>query len=231
MYLNPGDYAAIQFIRARTAPDARILEAPGTQYQYYGRISTNTGRPALGGWLVHATSWRGARFEPIRDARIEMAKRIYETRDARLAFTLLLGEEIRYIIVGDAERGMYPILDEEKFALLGKRVFRFEGTSVYEVNPKTDVTTLPVPPTATPLPARGDIIDIPDFLASVTTGTAATTMTTAPATPTPTETAPTMPAEQATKRPATEDTTTTVPSPARANETTTASETTTTASR
>ncbi len=215
MYLHPGDYAAIRFFRTRTAPDARILEAPGTQYQYYGRISTNSGRPALGGWLVHATSWRGARFEAIRDARMAAAKRIYETRDARLAFTLLKDEEIRYVVVGDAERGLYPTIDEEKFALFAKKVFSFDGTAVYEVDPNTDPATLPVPPVAASPPASRSVIDIPDFLAAVTTVTASTAMTTVPAA----------------KRPEAEDGPTTVVVTAATDELTTSPETTGTASR
>ena len=50
---RPGDYAAIEWLRANALDDAIILEAPGDHYaayQYTGRVSALTGLPTLLGW-------------------------------------------------------------------------------------------------------------------------------------------------------------------------------------
>ena len=143
---NPGDYAAMQYILLKTPPETRLLEAVGTQYQYSGRMATNTGRPALGGWLYHSWAWRGPSFLKERERRAEVAQRIYETRSAAEALMALRAEKIELVIVGTQERRQYRDLDEEKFDLIADEVLRIAGTTVYQMKKDVDVNTLPVPP-------------------------------------------------------------------------------------
>jgi len=66
---QPGDYAAIQWLRDNAPKDAVILEAPGARYaayQYTSRISAMTGLPTLLGWGGHESQWRGNYEEPAR---------------------------------------------------------------------------------------------------------------------------------------------------------------------
>ncbi|MCX7963413.1 MAG: DUF2298 domain-containing protein [Candidatus Sumerlaea chitinivorans] len=133
MRLHPDDYACILWLRAFTDPEARILEAPGKQYEYAGRMSTNSGRPALGGWLYHEWGWRGEEFAPERDRRFSVAQRIYESPNLRETLELLKQERIRYVIVGDTERERYPALVEQKFLIVGKHVYSYGRTTIYEI--------------------------------------------------------------------------------------------------
>jgi len=60
---NPEDWAAIQWLLKNAPSEAAtppvILEAPGGSYNYEGRISAFTGFPAVLGWAVHESQWRG----------------------------------------------------------------------------------------------------------------------------------------------------------------------------
>jgi uncharacterized membrane protein len=70
---NPGEYAALLWLRENTAGDAVIVEAVGGAYSEYGRISANTGRPTLLGWANHQYQWRGSDTPepPIRERAVE----------------------------------------------------------------------------------------------------------------------------------------------------------------
>jgi len=141
-YVEPDDYAAILWIRAFTDPEARILEAPGKQYEYAGRVASNTGRPALGGWLYHEWGWRGKEFEIERDRRFDVADQIYVSSSLRDTAKLLLEDKIDYVIVGKLERERYPLLNEEKFVRLGKKVYEHGYTKVYKIAQQALTTAL-----------------------------------------------------------------------------------------
>lgn len=130
-YKNPDDYAVILWIRAFTDPEARILEAPGTQYVYTGRIGTMTGRPSFGGWLYHEWGWRGDEFAAERDRRFQVAEHIYTSPSLRETVRWLESEKIDYIVVGAQERERYPNLDEKKFLALGSVAYRHGESVIY----------------------------------------------------------------------------------------------------
>ncbi|MCX7017409.1 MAG: DUF2298 domain-containing protein [bacterium] len=133
--MHPDDYAAIQWIRSNIPGGARLLEAAGTQYTYSGRISTNTGRSSLAGWLYHEWAWRSRSDEwtDERDRRTTVTSTIYELSDATQAHDLLTANGIEYVIVGDQEHGNYPLLNEDKFALISDPVFNSGATTIYRV--------------------------------------------------------------------------------------------------
>ncbi|MCB2156351.1 hypothetical protein KQI84_15870 [bacterium] len=55
-----GDAEAIDWILENMEPQARILEAPGSEaYRANGRFASNTGRPTMVGWTHHEMQWRG----------------------------------------------------------------------------------------------------------------------------------------------------------------------------
>lgn len=170
-YLHPDDYQAILWLRSNTKPDARILEAPGRQYEYNGRIATNTGRPAFGGWLYHEWGWRGDRWGSVeRDRRLETAETFYSGRDPRRALRFLLAERIEYFVVGELERQAYPWLDESRFEKFAETVFRSGETAVYRVRPDVQPEDLPEAPPEPPEPPQipPRTVNIPDVLTSAT---------------------------------------------------------------
>ncbi len=133
--LQPDDYAVILWLRAFAEPDARIVEAPGKQYEYAGRIGTNTGRPSLGGWLYHEWGWRGNVFESERDRRFQLAEITYSDTSLYATVKALLENKFSYVIVGQIERERFPLLNEQKFEKLGALVYQHGGTKVYRLSP------------------------------------------------------------------------------------------------
>lgn len=128
----PGDYAAIEWLRANTPKNAVILEAPGAHYaayQYTGRISAMTGRPTLLGWGGHQSQWRGNYDEPARrEPDIEL---LYNTPDIRQAQALLDRYNISYVYVGALERERYSPQGLAKFERFMDVAFEQENTVIY----------------------------------------------------------------------------------------------------
>lgn len=132
---RPGDYAAIEWLRANAPDQAVILEAPGAPageygaYNYSGRISAMTGLPTLLGWGGHQSQWRGNYDEPGR--REPDIDRLYNTTDLRQAQALLDKYGISYVIVGDFERERYAPPGLRKFEQLLEVAFQQDGTTIY----------------------------------------------------------------------------------------------------
>ncbi len=134
---NPGEYAAILWLRENTAGDAVIVEAVGGAYSQYGRISANTGRPTLLGWANHQYQWRGSDTPepPIRERAVEQIYTLPRQNWAETA-DLLNRYNVRYIIVGQLERTTYPNLQEEKFRARLPIVFENESVTIYGWQPE-----------------------------------------------------------------------------------------------
>jgi YYY domain-containing protein len=103
---NPDDWAAIQWLRQNSGVTPQgipptILEAPGSSYTYDGRISAFSGVPALLGWAVHESQWRGNYIE--QGKREPDIQTIYTTKDGKLALQLLQKWDVRYVVVGNGE--------------------------------------------------------------------------------------------------------------------------------
>ena len=133
---RPGDYAAIEWLRANAPDQAVILEAPGApadkygSYNYTGRISAMTGLPTLLGWGGHQSQWRGNYDEPARrEPDIEL---LYNTPDIRQAQTLLDKYGITYVIVGPLERERYSAQGLRKFEQFMDVVFQQDNTTIYQ---------------------------------------------------------------------------------------------------
>jgi YYY domain-containing protein len=112
--LAPGDFWAIPWIRANIEGSPVILEAPGETYRYSSRISTLTGLPTVIGWASHEVMWRGS-WDAVsgRDTDVDT---IYETADNDRAISLLVKYNVRYVYIGEVERGRYAPEGLRKFA-------------------------------------------------------------------------------------------------------------------
>ena len=83
---NPGDVAAIEWLRANVAPDAVVLEATGGSYspEGAGRVSMSTGNPTLLGWDFHERQWRGNEgYDKLAAGRPDAINQIYRTARPR----------------------------------------------------------------------------------------------------------------------------------------------------
>ena len=123
---NPDEAAAIQWLIS--APDGILAEAIGGSYSAYGRVSTLTGLPAVMGWPGHESQWRGGYEE--QGSRQGDIESLYATADWQTAKDIIARYNIRYIFVGNLERGM-P-LQEEKFQRHLWLAFQQGNVSIYE---------------------------------------------------------------------------------------------------
>jgi uncharacterized membrane protein len=141
---HPDDWAAIEWLRANAGSSVPvILEAPGGSYAYEGRISAFTGYPAVLGWALHESQWRGNYVE--QGKREPDIQTIYTTKNDQLALDLLHEWDVDYVIVGPPERGYVedlcsaserqcaPAESVQKFDSLLNPVFQQGRTTVYHV--------------------------------------------------------------------------------------------------
>jgi uncharacterized membrane protein len=151
---NPDDWSAIQWLDEHAldgVPEGSlpvILEAPsvpptGGSYTYDGRISAFTGFPAVLGWAVHESQWRGNYDEQgLREPDIAT---IYTTSDGRTALDLLHKWDVSYVILGSPElsyiqrlcsqpeRGCNTSTALHKFDQVLEPVFTQGNVTIYKV--------------------------------------------------------------------------------------------------
>ena len=127
---NPGEYAAIAWLRDK-APPGRIAEAVGDDYTQYGNISASTGLPAVLGWTGHELQWRGS-YEPF-EGRAEDVATIYAGEDTATAQRLLENYGVRYVYVGSRELEQYGVSSLPQYGDFLRTVFQHDGVIVYEV--------------------------------------------------------------------------------------------------
>lgn len=125
---NPDDAAGIEFLL--TQPEGVVAEAIGGSYSYYGRVSTFTGYPTVLGWPGHEAQWRGG--SELHGTRENDILTLYTTARWEEAQAIIKKYNIRYIFIGNLERGSMPV-NEEKFALHLQLIFPQGGTAVYKV--------------------------------------------------------------------------------------------------
>jgi len=146
---NPDDWAATQWLAANAEAGASasgvpvILEAPGGSYTYEGRISAFTGFPAVLGWAVHESQWRGNYDEQAR--REPDIATIYTTSDGKTALDLLHKWQVSYVILGAPELSYIQRLCSQpeyactvstavrKFGLVLQPVFSQGQMTIYQV--------------------------------------------------------------------------------------------------
>jgi len=106
---NPDDWAAIAWLNDVARQELAkgdsslpvILEAPGKSYNYEGRMSAFSGVPALLGWSLHESQWRGNYDE--QGKREPDIDTIYTSSDAFVTLELLHKWDIDYLILGNTE--------------------------------------------------------------------------------------------------------------------------------
>jgi uncharacterized membrane protein len=131
----PAESAAIQWVRANTAPTALIIEAKGASYRAnYSRISATTGRATLLGWDGHESQWRGTAYGQMAQGRVEALELIYRGGSPdQIAQTLDLWR-IDYVYIGRTERDEYGLtpLAEERLAQVMDLVFAQDDVHIYQ---------------------------------------------------------------------------------------------------
>lgn len=131
---GPNELAAIQWVRANTAPDALVVEGAGdSYYSTHNRMSTITGRQTLLGWGGHETQWRGKAYGTMAQGRDQALDTIYRGASPTAIAQVLTQWQIDYVFVGPAERSRYEINPgvESNLAAAMELVFSAGDVRVY----------------------------------------------------------------------------------------------------
>ncbi|HEY1348459.1 MAG TPA: DUF2298 domain-containing protein [Ktedonobacteraceae bacterium] len=134
----PGDYAAIRWIDRNITGDPAIVEAFGSDYTDYGRISAFTGLPTIMGWEGHEWQWRVnwvSRGFNSADffRRIGDINQIYTSNAAQTVLTLMAHYGARYLYVGALEQATYVGVNLQRFGSFLNVVYQSDGVTIYHV--------------------------------------------------------------------------------------------------
>ncbi len=120
----PNDYGAVQWLNENISGHAVVLEADGSSYTDYERISAMTGLQTVAGWYVHEWLWRGDTVELTQ--RNDDVKTIYTSNDVDTVLSLIEQYKIDYIYVGQLEREKYGVIADDLLEGLGEIVYMAE---------------------------------------------------------------------------------------------------------
>ncbi len=137
------DYRAIRWMQDNVMGSPVIVEANCTEYRWCTRFTIYTGLPGVVGWNWHQRQQRGI-FAPQVQDRVNEVGTFYNTTDIQSAVNFLKKYDVQYIIVGQLERNVYPILPElpdglakfkEYDGVHWTAVYQDANTTIYEVLP------------------------------------------------------------------------------------------------
>jgi YYY domain-containing protein len=132
------DYRAIRWIQDHIKGSPVIVEANlRNLYRWGSRFSIYTGLPGVVGWEWHQQQQRAVIPAACISDRIREVDEFYLTDDLGAAVEFLRKYQVRYIIVGQQERGHYPGPGLDKFeaadGVFWLEVYRDGDTVIYEV--------------------------------------------------------------------------------------------------
>jgi YYY domain-containing protein len=133
------DYRAIRWMQENVKGSPVIVEANLRDlYRWGSRFSIYTGLPGVVGWEWHEQQQRALLPPNWVSDRIAEVDNFYTTVDLQQARDFLTKYNVRYIILGQQERGKYPGPGLDKFPAangsLWQEVYRDGDTVIYEVN-------------------------------------------------------------------------------------------------
>lgn len=120
------DAEAVAWLKENISGTPVVLEAWGSSYTFYERISAMTGLPTVMGWQTHEWLWRSEAsggFPAVVDERRKDVIEIYYSTDEARVRELIEKYDIEYIYVGANERssrsestvsGVYNSIQEER---------------------------------------------------------------------------------------------------------------------
>lgn len=131
------DYDAIIWMQENIQGSPVIVEANATEYKFGSRYTMYTGLPGVVGWNYHQRQQRTGMAEEVW-RRVNAIGDFYNTDDPNLAQQFLARYSVKYIIVGQMERGMYEAAGIAKFeeleGSLWHCIYEKDDTQIYEVN-------------------------------------------------------------------------------------------------
>jgi uncharacterized membrane protein len=138
------DYRAIRWMQDNVQGSPVLVEANCSEYRWCTRFTIYTGLPGVMGWNFHQRQQRALIAPNLLQDRIDGIGVFYNTMDVEVARAFLKKYQVKYIIVGQLERNIYP---PNEFSLDGlakfksfdgkywKSVYHDKNTTIYEVLP------------------------------------------------------------------------------------------------
>ena len=135
------DYRAIRWMQDNVQGSPVILEANCSEYRWCTRFTIYTGLPGVVGWNWHQRQQRG-NFAPQVQERVNEVSAFYTTSDMQMALAFLEKYDVKYIVVGQLERNVYPLMPDipdglAKFSQFNGKfwnvVYQDGATTIYEV--------------------------------------------------------------------------------------------------
>jgi len=113
------------------------VEGNMVEYHWGTRITIYTGLPNVIGWNWHQRQQRARASEAAVPTRVTDVNEFYLTSDVQQVKNFIQKYGVRYIIVGQLERALYPGPGLDKYEQLDgfmwQEVFRVDDTVIYEV--------------------------------------------------------------------------------------------------
>ncbi|MGW8249852.1 MAG: DUF2298 domain-containing protein, partial [Anaerolineales bacterium] len=153
------DYRAIRWMQENVQGSPVIVEANlRNLYRWGSRFSNYTGLPGVVGWEWHQQQQRAILPGNWVSDRIREVDEFYLTTDLQKALDFLRKYQVRYIVVGQQERGLYTtprMLEDRGFpsgrgldkfemadGVLWREVYRDQDTVIYEVPEQLETVSL-----------------------------------------------------------------------------------------
>jgi YYY domain-containing protein len=135
------DYRAIRWMQENVQGSPVIVEANLRDlYRWGSRFTIYTGLPGVVGWEWHEQQQRALLPADWVSNRITEIEIFYTGNDPTYDQSFLKKYDVRYIIVGQLERNVYPGPGLDKFAAedgtLWRSVYHDQATTIYEVIPQ-----------------------------------------------------------------------------------------------
>jgi len=143
-----GDYHMIRWLQENIQGSPVIVEglSDSTEYKWNGRVSINTGLPAVIGWRWHQVQQRTLEnMGRLIDMRVANVNAFYQTTEIETALRILRFYNVEYIIVSDLERAYYAPEGLAKFGTMIEQgylelVYEQGNSRVYHVIAPSAVT-------------------------------------------------------------------------------------------
>jgi YYY domain-containing protein len=138
------DYHAIRWMQDNVKGSPVIVEANCTEYRWCTRFTVYTGLPGVVGWNWHQRQQRALLANATVFNRVSEIGMFYITPDIDVTLAFLKKYQVKYIIVGELERAIYPPLNpmvdglakfKEYEGKYWKAVYHESDTTIYEVLP------------------------------------------------------------------------------------------------
>jgi uncharacterized membrane protein len=130
-FLSPDDRAAVRWLSDQNGPAGRavIAEGVGDEYSLAARMSTYSGAATVLGWAGHELQWRG-QLPALATRQADLAA-LYRDGPVENVRGILDRYGVRFVVVGDIERGTYGDGVTARFDGVLPPAFRSGNTVIY----------------------------------------------------------------------------------------------------